>query len=89
MRNKGSGRERKRGSKKNRKGKITVLKKALERTEKIVMKKHALNKGKLKSETPRDNKTENLPIYHHYISIKQSKKAAWVMILHQLQLHII
>lgn len=53
------------------------------------MKKHALNKGKLKSETPRDNKTENLPIYHHYISIKQSKKAAWVMILHQLQLHII
>lgn len=70
MRNKGSGRERKRGSKKNRKGKTTVLKKAIGRTEKIVMEKHALNKRKLKSETFRNNKIENLPTYHHYTSIK-------------------
>lgn len=70
MRNKGSGRERKRGRKKNRKGKIKKNLKAIERTKKIVTEKHALNKLKLKSETFRNNKIENLPIYHHYISIK-------------------
>lgn len=86
MRNKGSGRERKR-QQKIRKGKTTVLKKAIGRTENIVMEKHALNKQRLKSETFRNNKFEILPIYHHYTSIKQSKKAAWFVRFHWLCLH--